>query len=300
MLDRAVQILRIACLVLVLLLVVQLVKVGRRANPLAHAAIPALPTLSADTNNPTASTRPGQSAAIPSKPSSTNRIALANGAGSQTNATNLVSTRATNETVMTASSSIATNVSAKTEAVTNVPAEIAAATKVETNTPTATNAAALAITATNLPAAVTTNGGGQSNPAGTNAMIANSAGKPKAGVPGAPMGMVMPGMGGGRGGPLPELAPEVKARGNRIYESEILGQVMRPLPMGLLGIAGDVAFLRSASGQTGLVKTGDSLGDLKLLRIGMNRVLVEQNGQQKELMIFEGYGGESLISDKGK
>ena len=70
---------------------------------------------------------------------------------------------------------------------------------------------------------------------------------------------------------------------------------MRPLPMALLGIAGDVAFLRTASGQTGLEKEGDSLGDLKLLRIGINRVLVEQDGQKKELMIFSGYGGESLL-----
>jgi hypothetical protein len=56
-----------------------------------------------------------------------------------------------------------------------------------------------------------------------------------------------------------------------------------------------VAFLRTANGQTGLVKEGDSLGDLKLLRIGINRVLVEQDGQKKELMIFSGYGGESLL-----
>jgi hypothetical protein len=75
---------------------------------------------------------------------------------------------------------------------------------------------------------------------------------------------------------------------------------MRPLPMGLIGIAGDVAFLRSASGQTGLIKEGDTLGDLKLVRIGVNRVLVEQAGQQKELMIFDGYGGTSLLPEKGK
>jgi hypothetical protein len=65
--------------------------------------------------------------------------------------------------------------------------------------------------------------------------------------------------------------------------------------MGLLGIAGQFAFLRSNSGQTGLVKEGDSLDDLKLLRIGINRVLIEQDGQKKELMIFSGYGGESLL-----
>jgi hypothetical protein len=75
---------------------------------------------------------------------------------------------------------------------------------------------------------------------------------------------------------------------------------MRPLPMGLIGIAGDVAFLRTASGQTGMIKEGDSLGDLKLLRIGINRVLVEQAGQKVELTIFEGYGGKTLLPEKGK
>jgi len=67
------------------------------------------------------------------------------------------------------------------------------------------------------------------------------------------------------------------------------------MPMALLGIAGKVAFLRSPSGQTGLVKEGDDLGEIKLLRIGTNRVLVEQDGQKKELMIFSGLGGESLM-----
>ena len=91
------------------------------------------------------------------------------------------------------------------------------------------------------------------------------------------------------------LPPAMQARISRIVDSEILGPVMHPLPMALMGIAGEFAFLRSASGQTGLVKVGDTLDDLKLLRIGINRVLVEQNGQKKELMIFSGYGGDSLL-----
>ena len=82
---------------------------------------------------------------------------------------------------------------------------------------------------------------------------------------------------------------------DRIIESEILAPVIRPMPMALLGIAGEVAFLRAPSGQTGLVKEGDDLGGIKLLRIGINRVLVEEQGQKKELMIFSGYGGDSLL-----
>jgi len=114
----------------------------------------------------------------------------------------------------------------------------------------------------------------------------------------APPGMALAGMnpvqmrGGGKPADLP---PEIKARVDRIYESELFGMVMHPVPMGLLGIAGNSAILRSPSGQTGLVKEGDSLGELKLLRIGTNRVLVEQDGKKSELMIFDGYGGESLM-----
>src|ERR1017187_161379 len=92
-----------------------------------------------------------------------------------------------------------------------------------------------------------------------------------------------------------ELPPAMKSRISKITDSEILGPVMHPVPMGLLGIAGEFAFLRSANGQTGLVKPGDSLDDIKLLRIGINRVLIEQSGQKKELMIFSGYGGDSLL-----
>jgi hypothetical protein len=136
--------------------------------------------------------------------------------------------------------------------------------------------------------------------AGTNsALLANS--KKKGTNSASSSDVAMAGMSGGppgmRGGRTlaPELPPEVKARVDRIYESEMFGQIMRPLPMALMGIAGNAAFLRSPSGQTGLVKEGDSLGEIKLLRIGINRVLVEQDGQKKELMIFEGYGGESLM-----
>jgi hypothetical protein len=107
------------------------------------------------------------------------------------------------------------------------------------------------------------------------------------------MNMGPPGMPGAM--PAPELPLPIRARVDRITESELLGQVMHPMPMGLLGIAGDVAFLRAANGQTGLVKEGDSLGGLKLLRIGINRVLVEDGGQKKELTIFSGLGGESLL-----
>ena len=93
----------------------------------------------------------------------------------------------------------------------------------------------------------------------------------------------------------PDLPLPVQARLERVIQSEILAPVMRPLPMALLGIAGDNAFLRAPNGQTGLIKEGSELGGIKLLRIGTNRVLVEQEGQPKELTIFSGYGSESLL-----
>jgi len=93
----------------------------------------------------------------------------------------------------------------------------------------------------------------------------------------------------------PALPPEVQARIDRITESEVLAPANRPPPMALLGIAGADVFLRTATGQTGLVKQGDDLGGVKILKIGVNRVLVEERGEKKELTIFEGLGGESLL-----
>jgi hypothetical protein len=92
-----------------------------------------------------------------------------------------------------------------------------------------------------------------------------------------------------------DLPPAVQARVDLVVESGILGPFMRPMPMALLGIAGEDAFLRAPDGQTGMVKEGADLGAIKLLRIGTNRVLVEENGEKKELTLFAGMGGESLL-----
>ncbi len=151
-----------------------------------------------------------------------------------------------------------------------------------------------AIAATTTPAAaklpggtnVAANGSAKTNL--TNSAIAKaSAARPPPTMP--------PMMGGPCGKTAAKLPPEIQARIDRVTESEILAPIAHPMPMALLGIAGQVAFLRSPSGQTGLVKEGDDLGEIKLLRIGTNRVLVEQDGQKKELMIFSGLGGESLM-----
>lgn len=133
---------------------------------------------------------------------------------------------------------------------------------------------------------------GQGMPPGTMAMGGPGMGRPMGG----------PGMRGGMpGGPpgMQTFPPAIQSRIDRIIDSEILGPVPRPVPMGLLGIAGKYAFMRAPNGQTDLMNEGGEMGGIKLLRIGTNRVLVEHEGQQKELTIFSGFGSESLLP-KGK
>lgn len=113
-------------------------------------------------------------------------------------------------------------------------------------------------------------------------------------VPGSPGMMGPPGGRPGRPGPV-TLPPDVQAQIDRIKDSEILGAIPRPLPMGLLGIAGEDAFIRDANGQVSLMKVGDDRGGIKLLRIGINRVLIEHEGQQKELILHSGFGSQTLM-----
>jgi hypothetical protein len=150
-----------------------------------------------------------------------------------------------------------------------------------------------------------TNSPAKRNGAGTNAAAIVAAGPsgPNANAHTRPprhwrMGGPMAGfMGGMMGGPpmAVKLPGPVQARVDRIKESEILGPVPHPMPMALLGIADDDAFLRAPDGQTGMVKEGGELGGIKLLRIGTNRVLVEQDGEKKELTLFSGFGGDSML-----
>ncbi len=95
--------------------------------------------------------------------------------------------------------------------------------------------------------------------------------------------------------PPTAISPIIQARIDKITQSELLAPVFHPPPMALLGIAGHDAFLRTPNGQMSLLREGGDSDGLKLLRIGTNRVLVEVAGEKKELMIFEGLGGESLL-----
>ena len=300
--DRPQQILKVACLGLAALLLVQLARVVLRANPLAHVTIPALPALPDEApaeNQPTNST-PGLAQAnkttnqfdhlsrTNSTPVGTNRLAAATLAGQNTNANNhrLDAGRETNSVAGSAANQGKTNAAtapSQTQAATNRVA-ISEAGSVGTNqnrVPGLDEAARKNSTNSVL---------AKSDPTNTNPITPAAPGERPTGLPVRP-----PRIAAMKTQPLPL---PIQARLDRITESEILGQVIHPLPMALLGIAGETAFLRAPSGQTGLVKLGENLGEIKLLRIGTNRVLVEQDGQEKELSIFSGLGGESLLSKK--
>ena len=280
MLERSEPVLKVICVTLAALLLFLVVRLVVRSDPLAHLNIPALPTLPPDTNAPAGG-------------AGTNSLAASGSGKAGTNAARpgaQVASAPTNSPSGYESGRLGTNDpnAGSAQKGTNAPLPIAA-TKTGTNSTTEprsgtkeTNTVARPDSArTNLSAA----------PAGaTNRGLGVSVSLPPQM---AAMGMGAPGRPGAM--TAPELPLPIRARVDRITDSEILGPVMRPLPIGLLGIAGNVAFLRAANGQTGLVKEGDSLGGLKLLQIGTNRVLVEDDGQKKELTIFSGYGSESLL-----
>ena len=283
--ERTERLLKIACMVLAALLIFQLARAVLRSNPLSRVTIPEIPALTVSTNlaaatNATASVK------------STNLVAATNA--------NVAMTDSSNQAAQ--SISFPTNtVSSNTVAATD-PSAVSGPAGLVASPLTATNDMSASNTVQETSGVKGTEASLSNAPSGDRAVVLN----PVAGSGSSNGPVAKPVLAPGMVGPMvltgsrgmakgADLSPAVKARVNRIYESELFGPVVRPMPMALLGIAGNVAFLRSAAGQTGLVKEGDSLGDLKLLRIGVNRVLIEQEGQKKELMIFNGYGGESLM-----
>jgi len=294
-------------------------------DPLAHVKIPTVPTLAAadagtnaaptnsvskaGTNAPGASAKgtnspPAGTNVAPAKAGSTektNTLPETGTAGTNPAAPKAVKTTGTNLALASAASADRTNMLAEAgEVVTNG----AAPKKLKAN---GTNVLAEATggKGSNLVAQATNGSGGllRTNQ-GTNvtsaiAQATNATAHPptnsaKSG-PQLAMGGTMPGRMGGPPGRGAQVPPEIQGRVDRITESEILAPIMHPLPMALLGIAGKDAFLRAPNGQTGLVKEGEELGGIKILRIGTNHVLIQQEGQKKELTIFDGFGGESLL-----
>lgn len=300
--DRAEQILRIVCLVLVALVLARLLGAGCRVGALVGVKIPPVPALETNSVSGTnAMTAAKGTNAPPSKTGATNstKPVIVGTNAAPDKMTNAVSTNAVAVAVANTNSSptqvALPNSTNDISATTNPPANISVVVgtnlvAVGTNLISGTNAVP---NGTNVAAAGTNASTGAKPP--KKSRNNSSPETAMADGPESGGGPMMPGMPGGPG-KAPKLPPEIQARLDKIVASEIFAPVMHPMPMALLGIAGDTAFLRTASGQTGLVKEGDALGEVKLLRIGINRVLVESDGQKNELMIFDGYGGESLLT----
>ncbi len=141
-------------------------------------------------------------------------------------------------------------------------------------------------------------------PSGTQAVASNIPPKRPSAAPqvaGGPFPGMSPGFpfpggpGRGRGADGKPLDPLIQARLDKVIQGELLGPAPRPIPMALMGIAGSNAFIRTTSGMSGMVGEGGELGGVRLVRIGINRVLVNEAGTNKELTIFGGAGGESLL-----
>ena len=318
--DRSEQILRCACLALAVLVLGSLLRAGCRAGALVGARIPPVPRLETNSVAGTnvVSGKGTNSAAV--KPGNLTNVTHSARA---TNATD----RITTNLVLAATNLMGTNLMAAGTNLVAAKKTMAAGTNVAagkmtnvSNAADATNVTQLISTnlisvATNLMGTTLVAAGTNlvskiSRPAGTNSLSATDtdsadtnkpAKKTKKNSPsemaaaGGMAGGSFPGR-PGMPGQAPKLPPEIQARVDKIVESEMFAPVMHPQPMALLGIAGETVFLQTPSGQTGLLTmTNEPLDGIKLLRIGVNRVLVEQDGQKKELMIFEGYGGESLL-----
>jgi hypothetical protein len=255
MLERSDRLLRMLCVVLAILLVAQWARVIFRRSPLAGVVIPSVPTLVAATN---AAPDAGQATSLArvSKKQETNAFPSSGAMAAENGA------KGTN------TNALARAVSSTTNGAGSVPGGE------HTNVVAKTNIAT-------VPAP----GSGPHGP---------GRGMPSTGARGSPGSS--PGLAGPPGqGVSPALPPEVQSRIDRITDSEILAPANKPLPMALLGIAGRDVFLRTATGQTGLVKQGEDLGGVKILKVGINRVLVEEQGEKKELTISQGLGGESLM-----
>jgi hypothetical protein len=299
MFERSERALKFVCAGLALLLILQVVRGFVRSDPLSQLKIPALPVLSVSqdaqsggkgTNTVTnsgAAKIGTNSSSNQSVGTGTNALAAKDSSAKETNAAVAGDTNASLEIVTSKSDSNSTAASKFSKALTNsIPGEVSKSASTNMAKRPSTN-----ITETNVLASADVTKKDKS----TNAPGAGPA-KGSAG-PGSEMAMMMgpPGFGGPGGKKGAPLQPRIQAEVDKITDSEILGPVIRPMPMALLGLAGNSAFLRAPNGQTGLVKVGDELGGLKLLRIGTNRVLIEQEGEKKELTIFSGYGSETLM-----
>jgi hypothetical protein len=324
MLKRPEQVLKLLCLLVAAVLCLEVARVAARGKPLKSLTIPALPTFAAadSTNsNPNAkgTNAPAGTNASSGGKSGTNQASPktdtkgtnkpGEAAKPETNATNVAKAKGTNASEVKAAAAETNLVASSTTtnaAATN--SNSATATNIiGTEASNATNGTSTNVSsATNHSSAVAAKPGTNAVASGASTNKTNSIEKIAGAGTNSPIAQKSAAKGAGPGGRPdmgkkgPDVPPATKARIDRITQSEILAAVMHPMPMALLGIGGDEALLRSPEGQTGMLKEGKELGSIKLLKIGINRVLIEEKGEKKELTIFSGFGGESLMPKEDK
>jgi hypothetical protein len=315
------KVLKLACWVLGAVLVVQIALLFKHADPLKRLSIPALPTLAAaaDAQSGGKGTNAVAGGEADKKETNAALSGKTEKAGTNTPASGDLGKQGTNAAAVKAPGTNGINGTnaisarmAEKEATNTVTVE--EADKNETKSPpsekdskTETNSVVIKKAGKNGTNSVATverektgtnsvetkaEGSGtnssqaqKSGKAGTNTVASKEPGKK--GKPG--------GLRQDAGKAPADLPPRIKTRVEYITQSEILGQIVRPMPMALLGIADKDVFLRAPDGQTGTIKEGDELGGVKLLRVGTNRILIEYEGEKKELTIFSGLGSETLL-----
>ncbi len=96
--------------------------------------------------------------------------------------------------------------------------------------------------------------------------------------------------------PQPAFPPRFEI----IVTSGILGkapQAPKPKPL-LIGVIGERAMLRAPDGREDLVREGEELGGVKVVKIATNRVLIEFEGKKQELTVYSGMGSPSLLAEE--
>jgi hypothetical protein len=293
--ERAEPILKVLCVLLAGVLVLEIARVIVRHNPVGRLAVPELPTLPAKTNATAEAKTTNAAGAKLGAKRETNGVAGKTSTNSTPEA--VAKTKDTNAVSAAGTENRGTNVATNALAETAKTASNSIASVEEKNGTNKLSDADFGAMKTNGVTAATT------APKDTNAASAQVSAKsatnaaPEKPAKGRRPSPFMPGQMGGE--KLADLPPLIQARIDKIIESEILAQLTKPQPAGLLGVAGRGAMLRSSSGQTGYVKEGGELGGLKLLQVGVNRVLVTEDGKTNELTIFSGIGGETLLPKQG-
>ncbi len=88
-----------------------------------------------------------------------------------------------------------------------------------------------------------------------------------------------------------------------LADSAAFGKKPKPKPPSappdptLIGIAGASAFIKMPSGTVVPLELDGETDGIRLVKIGLNRVLIEQDGKTHELTIFSGLGSDSLLDD---